>query len=135
MVCVLCGNDTKVVNSRPQRRANQVWRRRQCLNCKTVFTTEESIDYAATWRVQTQQGALQPFSRDKLFMSLYRACEHRKSALTDAGGLAETIISNLGVSANNTLITTPVIAQTAIVALNRFDKTAAAVYQAFHPYR
>jgi transcriptional repressor NrdR len=135
MVCVHCGSETRVSNSRLQKRSNQVWRRRQCLSCQAVFTSLEGADYSSVWRVQGKAGALEPFSRDRLFMSLYRACEHRKTVLADAGGLADTITSKLAGRSNNSHITAKTIAQTAMVALNRFDKTAGAVYQAFHPYR
>ena len=132
MVCIQCGGKTQVSNSRPQRRSNQVWRRRECLDCKTVFTTEESIQYGGIWRVLGQNGRLQAFSRDKLLLSIYRSCEHRKDALADASGLTNTIISKLSTGVSNGVVQTSVIVQVAQVALNRFDQAASVHYRAHH---
>ena len=75
---------------------------------------------------------MQPFSRDALFVSIYEACKHRPTALDDAGALTNTIIARLvpaaehGKLGRNTIIT--IVHET----LDRFDKTAAAVYAAYH---
>ena len=69
MVCLQCGSETKVVNSRLQKRSNQVWRRRQCSSCQSIFTTQETADYSSIWLVKHSSGKLVPFSRDKLFLS------------------------------------------------------------------
>jgi transcriptional regulator NrdR family protein len=75
---------------------------------------------------------LEPFSRDKLFLSLYESCEHRKTALGDARGLAETIISKLSAHLVDGAVTSGEITRVAQVALNRFDKAASTHYRAFH---
>ena len=132
MVCIHCGNKTQVINSRSQRRMNQVWRRRQCHKCRAIFTTEETVQYGAVWSIKDASGALQPFSRDKLFMSLYRSCQHRRSALSDAGGLTDTIIRKVSALAEDGAVDRQAIARVVHVALNRFDKAASVHYQAFH---
>lgn len=133
MVCIHCGDKTHVTNSRQQKRSNQVWRRRQCLTCQAVFTTEETALYEAAWLVRSSGGELQPFSRDKLFLSLYKSCAHRKTALGDAAGLTETVIRKLGREVQAGTLSRSLIIQTAQVALNRFDKAASSSYAAFHP--
>jgi transcriptional regulator NrdR family protein len=122
MKCLHCGGATKVVNSRLQARNNQVWRRRQCRDqaCQAIFTTEEAVNYGTAWTVRKATGPrsgsetgsgsksraatslrsgskadYQPFSPDKLLLSLYRSCQHRETALNDAAGLRETIIKKL----------------------------------------
>lgn len=132
MVCIQCGAETKVTNSRHQKRANQVWRRRQCLKCGTVFTTEEQADYSAAWQVSGWEGRLEPFSRDKLLLSLYDSLKHRPTALRDAGGLVETIIGRLAEHLSNGTVEASAIAQISQVALNRFDDAASVSYRAFH---
>ncbi len=82
--------------------------------------------------VQGGPGDLQPFSRDKLLLSLYRSCQHRLTALADAGGLTDTIIKKAPAQVTDGVITRRLLAQTAQVALNRFDKAASVHYQAFH---
>lgn len=77
-------------------------------------------------------GHLEPFSRDKLFISVYKACQHRPTALTDAAGLTETIIGKLAAVTQHGAIETKQITQITQVALNRFDAVASVSYQAFH---
>jgi transcriptional regulator NrdR family protein len=82
--------------------------------------------------VRSADGSLQPFVRDKLFLSLYKSCEHRPTALADAGALTETVIKKLMDQVADGVINVATIIQTAQVALNRFDKAASVHYAAFH---
>lgn len=132
MVCLLCGSDTKVTNSRPQKRLNQVWRRRECLNCGLIFTTEEATDYEASWRVKNRQGRLTPFSRDKLFLSLHKSLGHRPTAIQDAGALTDTIIRKLVTQITAGSVERITIVYAVQVSLTRFDKVASTHYAAFH---
>ncbi len=132
MVCIHCGSETHVINSRPQKRTNQIWRRRRCNTCQAVFTTEETIQYEAVWAVSGPKSGLEPFNRDKLLLSLYKSCEHRKTALDDAKGLTDTIINKLRASVVDGVLSKRSIAQVSQVALNRFDVAASVHYQAFH---
>ena len=132
MVCVQCGQKTQIINSRAQLRVNQVWRRRKCLKCGTIFSTHEAADYSAIWAVKNAKGQLSPFSRDKLFLSLLRSCQHRASAIADAAALTETVIQKLLAQAKDGSIASRQIVQTTQVALNRFDKAASVHYAAFH---
>lgn len=132
MVCIHCGSETKVTNSRPQKRSNQVWRRRECLICHATFTTEESAKYNAEWLVKTKAGSIQPFSRDKLFLSLLKSLEHRKNPQKDATALTDTIISKLSTAIKDSTINSHSIVQITLVALNRFDDAASVSYAAYH---
>jgi transcriptional regulator NrdR family protein len=132
MVCIHCGQKTQVINSRTQRRANQVWRRRRCVSCQAVFSTLESTDYGAVWLVRGSTSRLSPFSRDKLFLSLHKSCQHRPTAASDAGALAETVIGKLSGQVQDGVIPVKSIAAAVQVALARFDKAAGVHYQAFH---
>src|SRR5437868_3487113 len=95
MVCIYCGGQTKVINSRHQRRSNQNWRRRECFICKAVFSTDELVNLERSVSVRQPNGALQPFRRDNLFISIYLSCGHRKNAAIDATGLCATVITKL----------------------------------------
>lgn len=132
MVCLQCGGDTQIINSRLQKRANHVWRRRRCILCDAVFSTEEAPKLAQAWMVQDATGRLHPFSRDKLFISLFQSLQHRPTAISDAEGLAETVIKQLQLSALPSSFESRTIAHVCQVALNRFDKAASTHYQAFH---
>jgi transcriptional regulator NrdR family protein len=132
MVCVYCSEKTSVINSRLQKRNNTIWRRRQCKSCKSIFTTQEIAQYMAVWLVKAKNDTLSPFQRDRLFLSLYRSCQHRPNALTDAAGLVDTAISNLAGKGSHGVLEASTIKQVAQVALNRFDKAASTHYAAFH---
>jgi transcriptional repressor NrdR len=132
MVCVHCGSNTRVTNSRHQKRLNQIWRRRLCKTCGAVFTTEETASYNRSWVVLSPSGALIPFSRDKLLLSLHRSLQHRPEALSDASALADTVIKKLLTIVNDGRLETQRIRTTVQVALNRFDQAASTHYAAFH---
>jgi transcriptional repressor NrdR len=132
MVCIYCGSETQVTNSRHQKRANQVWRRRKCVNCGAIFSTLEGVNTSQALSVQKKNG-LEPFSRDTLLITVYDSLRHRKTALQDATALTSTIISTLTPLADNAVIDRDVIVTVTITILQRFDKPAATHYQAFHP--
>jgi transcriptional repressor NrdR len=132
MVCVYCSSDTQVTNSRHQRRANSVWRRRACKNCGAVFTTHESPNLEAAARVIGKNGHLYPFMRDKLFISLYESCRHRPTALEDATALTDTVVSQiLKQQGSMGVIDRDTIKSAAQQVLNRFDSVASTYYGAY----
>jgi transcriptional repressor NrdR len=132
MLCIYCQNDTRVVNSRPQKRLNRVWRRRTCMTCGTTFTSTEAVDLGGSITVRDMK-QLEPFQRDKLLMSVYDSLKHRKTALSDATGLTDTVISKLYPLMKDAVVDKSSIGQTTWVVLKRFDKAAATYYAAFHP--
>jgi transcriptional repressor NrdR len=136
MVCIYCASPTSVVNSRLQKRSNTIWRRRLCSKCANIFTTTELPDLTATLRVPSKnnQAKLLPFNRDKLFLSIYASCKHRSTALTDAASLTSTVIQQLLTHQKDpALVERHHIALTTHELLQRFDKTAGAIYLAYHP--
>jgi transcriptional regulator NrdR family protein len=150
MVCIYCGGNLAVTNSRPQKSRNQVWRRRQCTACKALFTAVEALDLSQAIIVDASPlqgssggrpktlgagaGALHPFDRDKLFISLYNSLRHRTDASIAARGLTDTVIARIlkSAGANNGRIHRQTIRQTALQTLERFDAAAATHYLAFH---
>lgn len=134
MLCIYCQSDTKVVNSRPQKRLNRVWRRRTCMTCGTTFTSSEAIDLSGSITVRDAKH-LQPFQRDKLFMSIYDSLKHRKTALSDASGLTDTVITRLYPLMKDAVVDRAAIIEAVTSVLKRFDGVAATHYDAFHPLR
>jgi len=128
MVCIYCGGDTKVTNSRLQKRANTVWRRRTCLQCDAVWTSLEAPEARSAFRVLKGE-SMHEFSEETLMISLYEALRHRKTAVTDAAGLTQTVLQDL-FKKRLAIIPSTEIKKTAHAVLQRFDKTAAAVYKA-----
>lgn len=133
MVCIYCGGKTQVTNSRPQKRLNRTWRRRECLECGAIFSTSEAADYEGSIVVRPREhGKPQPFSRDKLFASLYKCLGHRKTAVTDAGALTDTIIAKLLRSTTEAALNPVEIIAVTHETLTNFDTAAAVQYQAYH---
>ena len=132
MVCIYCGGNTRVTNSRPQRRLHQTWRRRACLACGAVFTTNEAVDLATSLVVRHKDNMIAPFSRDQLFVSILRSVGHREDPVKDAGGLAATITAKLLHSTQTAAIKPSDIAKVAIQTLKHFDNAAAVQYAAYH---
>ena len=128
MVCIYCGGDSKVTNSRLQKRANSVWRRRQCVECGAIWTTLERSESRSAYRVAKDE-SIHTFEPELLLISLYEALRHRKSAATDAAALCDTVLQQLAAQ-QSALITTTDIKKAAHLVLSRFDPTAAAVYLA-----
>lgn len=133
MVCYYCGAETSVVNSRFQKRANRVWRRRRCDSCQSTITTLESPDYAVSISFRTKTGRLEPFLRDKLFIAVFHSLEHRKTAVADATALTDTIMSGLSGCMIDGAVDRNRLTTLATSVLKRFDTVAGVHYQAFHP--
>ena len=134
MVCIYCGRNTDIYNTRPKSRNPSVWRRRRCPACVAQFTTLELPDYRGALVVEGVRGKLYPFSRDKLFLSLYKALEYRHDAVDTATDLTETVIGRLlrTKKAPDGLLMMRDIAGAAYLTLKRFDPPAAHTYEAFH---
>lgn len=132
MVCIYCAGQTRVTNSRLQKRQNQVWRRRNCQECDAMFTTLEAADLFSAV-VATKDRQQQPFSRDTLFISIYEACRHRKSAVNDAAGLTNTVLQHLYPLIQDAALQISDIVRVTTQVLTRYDKAAAVQYAAYHP--
>ncbi len=135
MVCIYCKFETDVNNSRAKARTPSVWRRRSCKQCTAHFTTIELPDYEKSLLVsRPARNKPQPFSRDKLFLSLYKSLGHRSDALNASSALTSTVISRL-ISKPHVIHRTIVaknIAMVSLEALKRYDPLAAATYKAYH---
>ena len=132
MVCIYCNAPTDVINSRLQRRINNTWRRRKCRSCSGTFTTHETADLSSAIAVRYSARKLQPFNRDRLFLSVYESSKHRPTAIADADGLVRTITTLILQQQAEGVISRDEIIVIAGAVLERFDKTTAAVYNAFH---
>lgn len=132
MVCIYCSSKTDIVNSRPQKRLGRTWRRHACKTCGAIFTTIEAPDLTASIRFKAPDSPLRPFSRDKLYVSVYEALKHRPDAADAATGLTATIISQLLLGASDGLIERSSVIKAAHIVLDRYDMAAGVQYAAFH---
>ena len=109
-----------------------MWRRRKCLKCGNVYSSIDAINWGQAIRYN-HKGRLEPFSRDKLFLILYEACRHRKTAQSDATALTDTVLSKLWSRVASASLTREQIVSTAADVLKHFDRAAASAYLAYHP--
>ena len=130
MVCPYCKKDSSVVNSRAQKRTNSVWRRRKCDSCNAIWTSVERSELHTIWRV-SKGGHLLVFRPETLLISLYEALKHRKTADIDAKYVCDTVIQKLSAK-HIAVLPQALITKTSHDILRRYDKVAAAVYNATH---
>jgi len=132
MVCIYCKNQTAVVNSRLKKRSNVVWRRRKCLSCNAIFSTNETVVVNLAWVIQSKDKQTNNFNQDKLFISIVQCLKHRPTHLEDARNITDYVISKIMTTSHDSQIKSELIKSSVLVCLNRFDKTAYTYYKAFH---
>lgn len=129
MKCPYCNAPTSVTNSRSRSKGTQVWRRRSCSSCSSIWTTHEVIDLSTSHRIEDSQGHLKPFSRDKLYVSIKDSLNHRKTALEDATALTDTVMAQILTKKTSKLATKDLSVITNIV-ISAYDPIAGTVYKA-----
>lgn len=129
MVCILCDSKTKITNSRNNVQLGQTWRRHTCSRCNTVFTTREAVDMSLSYRVERSDGSLEPFSRDKLLISIYTAVGHHTGDTESVGILTNTIISHLA-KKKRLILPVRTIYEITERTLRRFNRPVALIYSA-----
>lgn len=135
MVCIYCDHKTAVINSRPQHKTKSTWRRRQCLNCASVFTTVEKPSLDQALRVSNTSGNLQPFSQSTLFVSILLSVPHQKNPPQEAEALTNTVLQHLLKEVSTAVLSTELIKQTVAKVLKNYDHAALIQYKAFNHLR
>jgi transcriptional repressor NrdR len=132
MVCLYCTSVTRVTNSRPQKRNNQIWRRRQCVSCGAIVTTYEGIDLSSLLVVGTGSTP-KPFLVDRLFTEVLLAMQDRKDCYIDAREVTNTIIAKLLKVPGKPVYGPKQISLVTAQVLKRFDRRVWLRYIAEHP--
>lgn len=133
MVCIICGHETHVINSRHQKRANNIWRRRQCLQCGSVMTSIERFSYSQHLRYQKQRGPLEAFQEDELFISIRESLAHTANPTLAARELTNTIIGKLlSPSGRSLVIKRNELVELTASVLKNYDTAAYVRYTAFY---
>jgi transcriptional repressor NrdR len=132
MFCINCFHkNTSVVNSRPNKKQPQIWRRRSCTACGTVFTTYERPSLADNKPVHLPSGKTDTFNLGKLIISITKAFTHAPhEAEYNALWLAQTVEDTL--STEREVVTPEDIEATTHQILQRFDELAAIQYAMQH---
>jgi transcriptional regulator NrdR family protein len=75
---------------------------------------------------------LAPFIRDKLFISIYESCRHRKTPANDAGALTQTVLNKILSGLEGGTVNRNSIIMAVTDTLKNFDSAAATMYSAYH---
>lgn len=131
MFCINCFHPTtKVTNSRANKKAPLVWRRRHCLNCGTTFTTRERPSLEENKKVLYPHGQ-EVFNLGRLTLSIAKAFTHsEEEAKNNALWLAQSVEDIL--SSQRETITPEDIEATTHAVLKRYDELSAIQYAAQH---
>ena len=132
MKCSLCGfQDSKVVDSRPT--DDKIRRRRECIKCRTRFTTYESVEKPLVL-VEKRDGTFEPFSRDKLIKGIFTAIKKRPVTMEQVSEIADCV-ENFYANQLKTIASSEEIGELILERLKVIDPVSyirfASVYKAF----
>lgn len=133
MKCPFCGHaDDKVLETRVQKDAS-IKRRRECLNCKSRFSTVEIILVQFPMIIK-KDGRREEFQKDKLLKGLQAACQKRPISQNQIQNLVDTISSWVIQKADNE-ISSGLVGKKVMSELRQLDDVAyvrfASVYRSF----
>lgn len=131
MICIKCGqNDTKVINSRQNKKTATVWRRRRCKECGHTYTTYEDI--ALDQIKVVSDNTPTPFHHAKLLISIASCFEHKPlKRAENAEALTRTVETKILHKGEET--SPEAISEAVYTSLKHFDKLASVQYAAKHP--
>ncbi|MBX4191144.1 hypothetical protein KW794_03575 [Candidatus Saccharibacteria bacterium] len=109
-----------------------MWRRRECLACRSVFTTHEGVELESSLSVE-HAGQTSPFLPDLLLKELMMAMQHRKDVYTASREVLGTIVRKLLALPQKPRFQPEDISKTTAEVLKRLDKQAYLRYHADHP--
>lgn len=139
MHCPHCGTkNMQVKNSRETKGGAAIWRRRQCVKCKKIFSTYESIglDFLV---VEKRNGKRTRYLSHKFFASLYDAARSGKNVdRGDAAMLAHEVLLVIEkhiLLSQKEVIKTKELVDLATDALETRDLGACYRYASFSPHR
>jgi transcriptional regulator NrdR family protein len=93
------------------------------------------IDLSSCLVVSDNSGKIEPFSRDKLLISLNDSLRHRKSHVYDSSELTDTVINKVLHLISSATITRDELVGVITEILDNFDHAAAVQFAAFHPVK
>ena len=92
MNCPFCrSEDSRVIDSRPAEEGSSIRRRRECTECGSRFSTQET----AVLSIIKRSGATEPFSREKVINGVRKACQNRPVSDDDLALLAQRVEETL----------------------------------------
>jgi transcriptional repressor NrdR len=92
VICPFCRfEDSRVIDSRPAEEGASIRRRRECTQCGSRFSTQET----AVLSIIKRSGATEPFSREKVINGVRKACQNRPVSDDDLALLAQRVEETL----------------------------------------
>ncbi len=123
MKCPFCRETTtEVYNSRNTRTGNQIWRRRRCKSCRQSFTTYEYVNLSFI-TIKKRAGATDPYSRAKLYSSIYQAFSGLNYDQETIDAVTDTVENKL-LEIKTDAIDANELAHTILVTLKHFNASA-----------
>lgn len=134
MHCPYCNfEESKVIDTRPTEEGTSIRRRRECIHCKSRFTTYEKVEEVPIIVVK-KDGTRESFNRSKILNGIIRACEKRPVSMDQMEILVDWIEKKL----SNTLdkeVNSQWIGELVMAKLKDLDEVAyvrfASVYRQF----
>jgi transcriptional repressor NrdR len=132
--CPACGHiDSKVVDSRQSDDGATIRRRRECLDCRSRFTTFERLEPAALLVVK-RSGEREPFDRQKVVAGVQSAVKARQVAAGEVEALASAVEEEVR-QAPGGVLTSERVGRAVLERLQELDVVAAirfaSVYKGF----
>lgn len=91
MRCPFCGyNEDRVLDTREQKDGGSIRRRRECLQCKSRFSTVETLSLVFPYIIK-KDGRREPYSKEKVLKGLQAACQKRPISLSQLEHTVEKI--------------------------------------------
>jgi transcriptional repressor NrdR len=134
MKCPYCGHsEDRVLDTRVQKDGELIRRRRECLDCKSRFTTVESLLVSYPMVIK-KDGRREPFTKEKILKGVQAAAQKRPISTAQVEALVDRI-STWALSHNDKEIPTQIIGRKVMNELKRLDDVAyvrfASVYRTF----
>ncbi len=133
MLCPKCKyEETKVVDSRDTADGSEIRRRRECEKCNFRFTTFERIE-TANFLVVKKDGSREAYSREKIEMGIWKACEKRQVTQEQVSRVIDALEAKwMGIGKE---VQSKIIGEDVMDALKELDEVAyirfASVYRHF----
>ena len=133
MICPFCNHtEDKVLDTRIQK-DGAIRRRRECLSCKTRFSTLETVQLTYPFIIK-KDGRREPFSKEKLMRGLQAACQKRPVSFNQLQSVVDGIAAWV-ITRSEAEISSKIIGRRVMAELKNLDDVAyvrfASVYKNF----
>lgn len=135
MKCPFCSfQDTKVIDSRPDKDGAAIRRRRECESCSRRFTTHERVEEIVLPMILKKDGRREAYERGKVIAGIKKACEKRPVSIETIDKMVDRLEGRLLESGEKEIGST-VIGEWIMNELHGVDEVAyvrfASVYRSF----